>query len=136
MKLTTKTYLESFDIGVQYKIDGLTESDFMNNYDADSDDYRFFVLGYEGAERPVKATGWRYGDFTDYGTSKNHQSGKNEKGLSLMEVFIDGVSVEKASTASALFLCDKAVFQVRGYYTPSIWGSDGEPLMLAAKHIN
>lgn len=135
MKPTTKTYLESFDIGVKYKTKGLTDIEFMNNFDTDSEDYNFFMLGYTGAERPVKATGWRYGEFTDYGTSKNHQSGNKEKGLSLMEVFVDGKSIEKASNASAMFLCDKKKVQVRGYYTPSIWGSDGEPLMLCAKHV-
>ena len=52
-----------------------------------------------------------------------------------MEVYVDGILKDKASTASALFLRDKEKYQVSGYWTLDIWGSDGEPLMLAAKNI-
>ena len=128
--------LEYFDIGVEYKKSGLSEYDFLKSYDSGDLGYDFFMLGFKNCKKPVKATGWRYGEFTDYGKSMNYASGKKEKGISLMEIFVNEVSMEKASTASELFFGngDKKIYWVSGYWTPDIWGGDGEPLMICAEH--
>lgn len=136
MKKEINSVFEAYEIGKEYKESGLTDYDFAKSYDIDDNDYVFFMMGYRGIEKPVEATGWRYGKFTEYGHSKNYQSGKMEKGISLMEVFVDGVSMDKASVASEIFRLDTdEKVQVKGYWTPDFWGSDGEPLMLMARRV-
>ena len=135
-----KYWIDSYDIGKEYKkeYDDLEYAlrAFLDDYDADSIDAEFFVLGFNGKEKPVPAEGWRYGEFTDYGDSKNHASGNLESGISLMAVYVKGILKDKASTASELFMPKtKKKFYVKGYWTPDIWGSDGEPLMLVATHM-
>jgi hypothetical protein len=129
------TYLGSFDIGYNSD-DNYTFFDFMNEYDIDEICEMFFQMGKEKMERPVRATGWRYGEFTDYGRSNNYRDNKLEKGISLMEVYVNGELKDKASTASALWFEDsgKERIEVTGWWTPDVWGTDGEPLMLLAKH--
>ena len=134
MKKEITSVIEAFEIGQNYKENKLSDYDFMMDYNSDDTDYKFFMLGFKGATKPIKATGWRYGKFMEMGTSKNFQTGKMEAGVSLMEVFVDGISMNKASTASALFFEGKEVVEVVGYWTPDIWGSDGEPLMLMAQY--
>jgi len=130
------TYLGSFDVGFEAD-ENYSFRDFMAEYDIDEICEIFFKMGKEKMERPVKATGWRYGEFTDYGRSNNFRDNKLEEGISLMEVFVNGESKDKASTASTLFFGngDKEKFEVSGWWTPDVWGTDGEPLMLLAKHI-
>ena len=110
---------------------------FLNEEDADQYDAIWFELGFKGEAKPIKVKGWRYGEFTDNGCSKNYQSGKMERGLSMMEVLdFDDNSIEKASVASAMFGSDRRkVCWATGYYTPAFWGSDGEPLIILGKHL-
>jgi hypothetical protein len=123
-----------YDIGKEFKKAGKDDWDYSKEYASYPEDEQWFMMGWKGVDRPIKVEGWRYGEFTDDGRSKNHASGKLEAGISMMAVYSNGVLLEEASKASALFLQDKQIVKVYGYYTPDVYGSDGEPLILMAQH--
>ena len=129
-----------FELGQQEKEDGNSKD--MAEYSAimsgaDEIDIQWFYLGFDGEEKPVKAVGWRYGEFTEFGASRNFSRIKNEKGISLMEcITADGEKLVPETRMFGYFAKGvKKVFYVKGYTSKSIYGGDGEPLMLMAEHM-
>ena len=132
---------ESFNLGNYYKKDydslDFATHHFMKDYNPNEEEALFFGYGFSDYVRPVKATGWRYGEFSSTGTSQNFATGNREEGVSLMEVFVDGKSLEKARELSDSQFGSQGRKKVwlEGYYTPSMWGGDGEPLMVLPDKI-
>lgn len=93
-----------------------------------------FLMGHDEVQCPIPVIGYRVGGFTEWGFSRNHSSGKVERGLSLMSVYdIESLEMIECSPASALFIRGEK-YPVIGYYSPENYGSDGEPLVIFAEH--
>lgn len=99
----------------------------------DSDANEFFQAGRNGADFPVYATGWRYGDIPESGRSHNYREGRNERGVSVMQ--LDGEKKVKTLAEIRGSFDNRPVVYVGGWVNPLDVGGDGEPLLLAAEKI-
>lgn len=129
-----------YELGKEEKTEGNDRdsaeySAVMNG--ADDIDIQWFYLGFDGEEKPVKSVGWRYGEFTEWGSSRNFSKDINEKGISMMEcTTVKGEKLVPETRMFELFAKGvKKVYYVKGYTSTDIYGGDGEPLMLMAEHM-
>ncbi len=96
----------------------------------------FFDAGNLGHEPPKLAHGWRLGNIPASGRSWNHRDNIPEKGVSM--AFVDhpqGGNWEDLISRKFIEAQGRPKVDVGGYLVPHAVGSDGEPLLVAARKI-
>lgn len=131
------TYNDFYELGIdaKQKYDGnkrAAANDFFNEYGINEYAYKFFLIGFEGYAKPKYVVGWRYGEFTELGCSKNYATDECEYGVSMMAT---SNGMKTKDMLSAAFIASNNVQYAKGYVCNDLLGSDGEPVMLMARKI-
>ena len=118
------------DIQAHYDYDELSKAVF---YRSTHDMQEFFEIGYRGYDYPDYVTGYRYGNLPEGARSYNYRDNYLERGLSVVSVETGERTQDDVSLA--FINRTREVVNVEGYLHPFATGSDGEPLLLAARKI-
>lgn len=92
----------------------------------------FFSAGRENEPAPVWVRAERYGAIPACGQSKNHADGHLEPGVSAARILTPGVS-DYVWRMGGFGAFDREIVTIEGYYLHHRWGSDGEPVLVAAR---